>query len=189
MLKYLTALTALSAALLLAVAATHAAPSPQGRAAPNPQVRVCTLLTPDEISAAVGAKPGASRENNVTIPEGPSQGDTMATCMWPLSGMDVVTISAVKALQGAQRQAALADLDNATNEMKSQGWREERQDIGGARCSTMTPPAAERTAPVMTGCFMETKGVALSVGTMTANKKTAIQPMRDLLDKASSRLP
>jgi len=173
-------LTALSAALLISAAAAQAAPA---------QVRACTLLTANEISTALGARPGASRENNVTIPEGPSKGDTMASCMWPLAGMDMVTVSAVKALQGADREAALADLENASNEMKSQGWTEERQDIGGARCSIMTPPAAERDAPQMTGCFIETKGVALSVGALHQTKKVAMQPMKDLLDKAATRLP
>jgi hypothetical protein len=121
MIKHLAALTA---ALVVSAAAVHAAPA---------QVRACTLLTASDISTALGAQPGQSRENNVTIPEGPSKGDTMASCMWPLAGMDMVTVSAVKALQGAQRDAALADLDNATNQNESQGWTEERQQIGGAR--------------------------------------------------------
>ena len=170
---------ALGAALIVSAAA-QAAPS---------AVRACTLLTPAEISTALGTQPGPSRENNLTIPEGPSKGDRMASCMWPLAGQDMVTISAVRALQGAQREAALAELDNAASDMKSQGWIEERQDIGGARCSTMTPPTAEKNAPVMTGCFVEAKGVALSVGATNKTKKLAMQPFKDLLDKAIARLP
>jgi len=80
------------------------------------------------------ARGPASRENNLTIPEGPSKGDRMASCMWPLAARiwhDQRGASAAS----AQREAALAELDNAANDMKSQGWIEERQDIGGARCS------------------------------------------------------
>lgn len=171
---------ALGAALVISAAAAQAAPS---------QVRACTLLTANEISTALGTQPGASKENNFTIPEGPSKGDTMASCMWPLAGMDVVTLSAVRALQGAQRDAALADLDNEANDMKAHGWTEERQSIAGARCSIMAPPAAEKDAPVMTGCFVEAKGMALSVGAMNKTKKLAMQPVKDLLDKAVARLP
>jgi len=170
--------------LAVAPLAANAAPGPG-----FPRVRACSLLTPSEISSAIGAQPGPSREDNVVIPDGPSKGESMATCMWPTGQMDMVTVSAVKALQGAQRDAALKDLDNSVADMKQQGWTEEKQDINGARCSIMTPPRQETDAPNMTGCFVEAKGVALSVGTMARAKKVAIQPIKDLLDKAISRLP
>jgi len=173
-------IAALGAAFIISAAAADAAPS---------SVRACTLLTPAEISTALGTQPGPSHEDSFAIPDGPSKGDRMASCMWPLTGMDMVTVSAVRALQGAQRDAALTDLDNAASDMKSHGWTEERQDIGGARCSTMAPPAAEKDAPMMTGCFVEAKGVALSVGAMNKTKKLAMQPVKDLLDKAVARLP
>ena len=181
MLKHLGVVIAVLAIAPLSVQAAQAPGAPR--------VRACALLTANEISSAFGAQPGPSREDNVVIPEGPSKGDNMATCMWPIGQMDMVTLSAVRALQGPQRDQALRDLDNSVADMKQQGWTEEKQDINGARCSIMTPPRQETDAPNMTGCFVEAKGIALSVGTMVRQKKVAIQPIKDLLDKAIARLP
>ena len=48
----------------------------------------CTLLTADDIQAAVGVKPNtAAHPTEVVIPSGPAKGATMRGCMWGLGGV------------------------------------------------------------------------------------------------------
>jgi len=42
------------------------------------------LVTAAEISDAVGMPAGPSQESDMVIPEGPSKGETMSMCMWPI---------------------------------------------------------------------------------------------------------
>jgi hypothetical protein len=149
----------------------------------------CGLLTGAEIGSAVGTQAGPAQENNVVIPEGPSKGQTIAMCAWRLGPRDIVRVSVAPALQGASRAQGLASLNQSFDAMKAQGWREDAKSFGDIRCSTMTPPPAERDAPLMTGCMGEVKGMAVSISSMSATKQVAIEPVKDLFDKAAERLP
>src|SRR5262249_5530258 len=148
----------------------------------------CGLLTGTEIGTALDVQAPPSQENNVTIPEGPSRGQTIAMCAWRIGPRDIFRVSVAPALQGEQRAQGLSALSQSFEAMKADGWREEAKQFGDIRCSTMTPPPAQRDAPLMAGCMGEVRGKAVSISSMSATKHVAIDPMKDLFDKAAARL-
>ena len=152
------------------------------------EMHTCALLTSGEVVAAVGGT-GQSQESNIVIPEGPSKGETLGGCMWAADNQGMVSISMIRALQGAQREAGLAKLRDGFQRLKAKGWTEEKKEFSNAKCALMTPPAsAKKDIPVMTGCFAEAKGMAISVGYM-GKTSVPIETVKTLLDKALGRLP
>ena len=170
----------LFSALILTPSSSYAAQAP---------AHACTLLTVAEIGSAVGGQVGSSQESSITIPNGPSKGQTMAGCMWKVGDRDMVSINVIPALQGAEREAGLAGLNKVFEGLKAKGWTEDKRTIGNARCSVMTPPASQKDVPLMSGCMAEAKGLALSVGSMSPTKQAAMEQLKTLLDKATTRLP
>jgi hypothetical protein len=110
-------------------------------------------------------------------------------CAWRIGPMDIVRVSVAPVLQGAQRAQGLAALNQSFEAMKADGWKEDAKQFGDTRCSIMMPPPNERDAPLMTGCMGEAKGQAVSISSMSASKTVPIEPVKDLFDKAVSRLP
>jgi hypothetical protein len=150
--------------------------------------KACPLLTSAEIGAATGETIGQPRENAIVITEGPSKGETMGMCTWPAGGQGSVSVAVVRALQGAQREAGLAQFKRAFETLKAQGWSEERKEFSNGACALMTPPASAKGMPVSTGCFAEAKGMGISVG-HNSSSKVSVDKMKTLLDKAIGRLP
>ena len=152
------------------------------------EMHTCALLTSSEVVAAVGGT-GQSQESNIVIPEGPSKGETLGGCMWAADNQGMVSISMIRAPQGAQREAGLAKLKEVFQRFKAKGWAEEKKDFSNAKCALMTPPSSsKKDIPVMTGCFAEAKGMGLSVGYM-GKTSVPIDKVKTLLDKAIERLP
>ena len=152
------------------------------------EMHTCALLTSGEVVAAVGGT-GQSQESNIVIPEGPSKGETLGGCMWAADNQGMVSISMIRAPQGALREAGLAKLREGFQRLKAKGWTEEKKEFTNAKCALMTPPASpEKDIPVMTGCVAEAKGVAISVGYM-GRTSVPIEKVKTLLDKAIGRLP
>jgi hypothetical protein len=152
------------------------------------EMHTCALLTSGEVVAAVGGT-GQSQESNIVIPEGPSKGETLGGCMWAADNQSMVSISMIRAPQGAMREAGLAKLREGFQRLKAKGWTEEKKEFSNAKCALMTPPASSKKAiPVMTGCFAEAKGMGISVGYM-GRTSVPIETVKTLLDKAIERLP
>lgn len=152
------------------------------------EMHTCALLTSSEVVAAVGGT-GQSQESNIVIPEGPSKGETLGGCMWAADNQGMVSISMIRAPQGALREAGLAKLRDGFQRLKAKGWTEEKKEFSNAKCALMTPPASsKKDIPVMTGCFAEAKGMGLSVGYM-GKTSVPIDKVKTLLDKAIGRLP
>jgi len=152
------------------------------------EMHTCALLTSGEVVAAVGGT-GQSQESNIVIPEGPSKGETLGGCMWAADNQGMVSISMIRAPQGAQREAGLAKLRDGFQRLKAKGWTEEKKEFTNAKCALMTPPASsEKDIPVMTGCVAEAKGMGISVGYM-GRTSVPIDKVKTLLDKAIGRLP
>jgi hypothetical protein len=152
------------------------------------EMHTCALLTSGEVIAAVGGT-GQSQESNIVIPEGPSKGETLSGCMWAADNQSMVSISMIRALQGAMREAGLAKLREGFQRLKAKGWTEEKKEFSNARCALMTPPASsKKDIPVITGCFAEAKGMGISVGYM-GRTSVPIETVKTLLDKAIGRLP
>ena len=96
------------------------------------------------------------------LSSGPAKGETMGGCMWTADNQGMVTISTIRAAQGAQREAGLAGIGAAFATLRTRGWTEETKAFPDARCSLMTPPPGQRTAAVMTGCMAEVGGMAIA---------------------------
>ena len=152
------------------------------------EMHTCALLTSGEVVAAVGGT-GQSQESNIVIPEGPSKGETLGGCMWAADNQGMVSISMIRAPQGAMREAGLAKLRDGFQRLKAKGWTEEKKEFSNGKCALMTPPASsKKDIPVMTGCIAEAKGMGISVGYM-GKTSVPIDNVKTLLDKAIGRLP
>jgi hypothetical protein len=152
------------------------------------EMHTCALLTSGEVVAAVGGT-GQSQESNIVIPEGPSKGETLGGCMWAADNQGMISISMIRAPQGALREAGLAKLRDGFQRLKAKGWTEEKKEFSNGKCSLMTPPASsKKDIPVMTGCIAEAKGMGISVGYM-GKTSVPIDNVKTLLDKAIGRLP
>jgi hypothetical protein len=151
------------------------------------EMRACSLLTAGELGAAGGGEVSATVENFMPISEGASKGVTMGICMWQV-GETMISLGVVSSPQGADRAAGLAQLEEISTELRSKGWKEERRELGGARCSAMTPPPSDKDAPLMSSCLAEAKGMVISV-TALGRRLLAIEKVKTLLDAAFVRLP
>ena len=149
-------------------------------------VHACTLLTPMEIAGAVGGTVGKSNESQMVVPSGPAQGQTTYACMWSAGEQGMVSVSLMRAVPG-QKDIGMAKIKQAFETLKAQGWTEEKKDFGDIHCARMTPPAAQKNAPLSTGCFGEAKGMGLGVGAM-GRKATPLEAVKTLFEKAAGRL-
>jgi hypothetical protein len=154
-------------------------------------MHACSLLTPAEVSDAVGAHAGPFQESDIVVPAGPSKGETLGRCLWLLGdGQSMVSANVLRALQGAQREAGLAQLRQIFEGLKAQGWAEAHKMLGNTTCATLTPPPSDTDAPTMVVCLAEAKQMAISVGWMAEQgKKVAPAKIKALLDTAVARLP
>ena len=175
------------AALFLASAGAAAA-QPSGN-----KLRVCDLLTPDEL--AVLGTSGQGREGQTPIAQGVAKGLPMRTCGWVVPPQGSVLISVVQKPSGgppideaAAHEAEIAQMNEAFKPLKAQGWQEEIKDFGSIRCMVHTPPASLKDSVISTACFGIAKGNGMTLG---ANTKTriGIETLKPLMDKAIARLP
>jgi hypothetical protein len=153
------------------------------------KMHACSLLTSDEIGSAMGGgQVGQSQESDIVIPKGPSKGKTMGVCMWPIHDRQgMVSVNIIPVPQGAQRAEGLAKLKEAFEMLKAKGWTEEKKEFGNTECVIMTPPSSEKNVPILTTCIGETKGMGISVGSMS-RKKLSIEKVKMLLDKVIGRI-
>lgn len=145
----------------------------------------CALLKRADLSAFGTA--GAPRNADMVVDSGPASGQTVKGCMWKVGSDGMIAISVARLPTGAAHQAGLAMLEQTYNRLKAQGWSEEKQDITGGRCALLTPPAAEKDAPITTGCMAEAKGLAVSVSALGKTRVT-IEQVKALLDLLVQRL-
>jgi len=148
-------------------------------------MHACSLLTADEVGTALGDKASPPHENNVIIDKGPSKGETMRTCTWRVGGQGMVSLNVIRAPKDAKPGTAL--LHQAFETLKSQGWKEERKQLGSVTCVLMTPPSGQDKLPISTGCLGEAKERGLSIGAM-GKKAVPIEQIKPLFDKAVARL-
>jgi hypothetical protein len=107
-------------------------------------------------------------------------------CSWrmPTGGLHMAV---ARAPQGMASEAAMAKFNESYAALKAQGWKEEDQNFGSAKCVLMTPPAGKEDAPLTTGCFAEAKGMVVSISTL-AKTRISIEKVKALLDSAVGRL-
>jgi hypothetical protein len=118
-----------------------------GLAAGQPMY-ACALLTSTEIGTAMGTPAGPSQESAMVVPEGPAKGETMSMCRWPMGEQGMLSISVIRAPQGAQREAGLAQLSRMFETLKAQGWTEERKDFGTSNSRRLKNSSNRHDIPV-----------------------------------------
>ncbi len=155
--------------------------------ADGPPTRACSLLTSAEIGAELGVRAGQPQETAVPITEGPSKGQTMAMCNWPVGNNQGVSLAMIKVTPGTDRAAFMATMTKALETLKAQGWKEERKEFGSTQCIVTMPPKDRSDLPNSTGCFAEASGKGITVGANTLNK-VPMEKVKALLDKAMARV-
>lgn len=155
--------------------------------AADKQLNACSLLTAGEIEAVTGGN-AEPHETNMPVKSG-SEMATMVGCMWQVGKVGMISVSTIQGAQGVQRDAAMAQVEQVFNELKSKGWNQERKDYAGIQCMTFTPPPKEKDAPISTSCMGEARGRAISVGWLGISSKVSIENVKSLYDKAAARLP
>jgi hypothetical protein len=147
--------------------------------------QVCSLLTAGDVSSIGGT--GQGIEGSMAISEGPTKGDTVRLCSWrmPPGG---IHLSLAKMPPEVPRETLIAKLNETYALLKAQGWTETKKDFGRISCDLMTPPAGKQDNPYTTGCFTDTKGMLVSVATLS---KTPIpmEKVKTLVESAASRVP
>jgi len=145
---------------------------------------VCSLLTATEVSA-LGAT-GQGIPGEMPISDGSKKGDTMKMCSWRMNDGGL-HLSLATAPPGMSSDAVLDKVNKPYEQLKSQGWKEEKKDFGNVSCILMTPPAGQKDAPANTSCLTVAKGMMVSAATVTRT----IVPMskiKALVESASGRL-
>jgi hypothetical protein len=75
------------------------------------------------------------------------------------------------------------------DQLKTQGWTEDRKDFGGVKFVSVRPPAGKSdAAPLTTACLAQAKGMFLGATTMT-KAPVAMDKVNTLMASAAGRLP
>jgi hypothetical protein len=141
----------------------------------------CTLLTADQITAAIG-KVGESKEGDMP---GKTQ---MKACSWNITGgLFTIMVGKVPNSNQTSRQV-LDEMNSVYDVLKEQGWNYEKKDFGTISCSVLTPPPGEDNGSPMTSCATVVKGMLVMT---SASSKTSIpaEKLKPLTESAAARLP
>ena len=152
-------------------------PGAQTGAASHP----CSLLTPAQVSAAVGSV-GESLEGDM-----PGKAH-MRACSWSIPG-GLFTLAVGKVPNPNKSTRELLDYMNSMYDLlKGQGWKYEKKDLGSTSCSLLTPPAGAANGSPATICATVVKGMLVMA---SASSKTSIpaEKLKPLAETAAARLP
>lgn len=153
------------------------------------QKATCSLLTADELSAAIGAKPTDGREGSIVVDSGPSKGETIHQCAWMVTPFQGVRLNYIRQSTGAQREEGLATIRQMLNDLKDKGWSEKFDASKDPTCVTMAPPKAMPQMPNVESCMTEQKGQAVGVAFMHPGGAQPVDKVKTLLKEAVARLP
>ena len=145
---------------------------------------VCSLLTASDV-AAVGAT-GAGIETTMPMSQGPTKGESLKLCNWRLTNGGL-HLSIARVPPGTSRESLTALLNQSYGKLKAKGWTEEKKDFGNISCSAMTPPPGSQDDPATTGCLTETKGMMISIATLSKTK-IPMEKAKALVESAAGRL-
>lgn len=141
----------------------------------------CSLLTPAQISAAVGSV-GESREGDM-----PGKAK-MRACSWGIPG-GLFTLSVGKVPNPNQGTRELLDHVNSMYDvLKGQGWKYEKKELGSTSCSLVTPPAGAANGAPATFCATVAKGM-LVMASVSSNATVPAEKLKPLAETAAARLP
>lgn len=152
-------------------------------------MKACTLLTPAELSTAVGGSVGHA--TGIFTPKNPRLGRNGD--FWScdqMVGMRKVwiffnTLPATE--EGKKLQQQMQD------GLRKQGYQVQAKEVSGSQCFTVLPPDSSKYTSVLVGtsCGRE-KGpysVAVKVGATGPNNVASMEKVAALTEKAASRVP
>ena len=162
--------------------------SPVTHAAEAPDCR--NLLTPDEVASAVGgAAKLTSAGKRGEVGTGSVENERLEVCTWAAeTWLAGVNVDLVRSLEPAAVAEGLEVVQFPLDERRKQRWPEERQDFGGIRCSSFSPPKPSDAEPQVTGCVGEVSGAALYVGVSSRTGRPTFDLAKRLFDEAAARL-
>jgi hypothetical protein len=149
------------------------------------------LLTLDEVAVAVGgAAELASASTRGEVGTGSVENPRLQVCSWASSSLlgGGVNIDVVPSLEPAAVALALEVVAFPLAERREKLWAEQRQDFGGVRCSSFSPPQPSNVQPQVTGCVGEVRGAALYVGVASRMGRPTFDLAKRLFDEAAARL-
>ncbi len=151
------------------------------------QQKVCSLLTTAEVSAALGSSK-AGVEGEMPVPGAP-QGATMKMCSWPLgTGAGGMHLSVSRMDPKVTFDSLVSMSFQMYDQLKAQGWTEDRKDFGSVKCVVVRPPAGKQQAgPPTTSCLAQAKGMFLGASTITSSP-VSMDKLKTLVDSAIARL-
>jgi hypothetical protein len=166
------------------------------RGAGAADVDVCALLTPAEITAAVGVKVPAGMPGAQPLPAMAEslKGVTRSSCSWTVGDqgdaktMGNVFLSLVR-LTAEQAGAGIAFRRANEEYSRSIGFEPKEIALGGATCVAMKAPVSTMNFGPATGCSIETKGMVVALDASGLGLKTTPEAIKAALDKAVARLP
>jgi hypothetical protein len=143
---------------------------------------VCSLLTPTDIEAATGIKPGTA------VPGGYSAGGkAVRMCSWPIPAQRGQLSLSAAPLDPGMSVATIAKQNPGMNALRKAKYTEESRQVGDMYCSIMTPPPSQKNGVIMSTCTAGVKGTILSFAYISPTKKIALDQAKALMDKAVSR--
>ena len=149
------------------------------------------LLTLDEVASAVGvAAELTSANKRGEIGTGSGESQRLQVCSWAAASSlgGGVNIDVVPSVEPAAVAHALDVVAFPLEEKRERHWTEARQDFGGVRCSSLSPPQPSAVQPQVTGCVGEVNGAALYVGIASRTGRPTFDLAKRLFDQAAARL-
>lgn len=171
-------------ALMLILVALAAPP-----ATATTKYAACSKLTAAEIEALLKAKVARTVDQDIVIDKGPYKGEIQSNCAWVFAAGGAVSVAIVRAPRTPQeRDESLTRLRGALDTLKQKGWTIQSTKVGSASCMHAVPPAGEEKARPVSGCLMESRGLALSVF-YAGPASVTVEQVASLAGKVASRLP
>jgi hypothetical protein len=144
---------------------------------------VCSLLTPADIEAATGIKPGNAVPGGYSAPPG----QAVRMCSWPIPAQRGQLSLSAAPLPPGTSAATIAKQNPGMNALRKAKYTEESRQVGDMYCSIMTPPPSQKNGVIMSTCTAAVKGTILSFAYISPTKKIALDQAKALMDKAVSR--
>ena len=153
------------------------------------QMKACNLLTPAELSAAIGGNAGQpmgtfSPKNSQLHRDG-----DFWSCEETVGARNVWIFSNTLPLTAEGKKLAQEQNDR----YRKQGYQIQERELSGSRCATTVPPGGAKNPvpPPGTSCERD-KGpyhIIVSVQATGANDLVPMEKVASLVEKAASRLP
>ena len=170
---------------------------PVAVAAQQDSMKGCNLLTPAELSAAIGGSVGHALGQERPYKKFPPMIDhdgVVYTCTEAVGTHKVVIHYNTSPVTAAGKKFALDHSKEAEDDLRKQGYQIQTKDLSGSHCTTIVPGAGTKDTledVVGTACVRE-KGpyvVSVYVSATGTSDMLSMERVGALTEKAVSRVP